>query len=97
MQKLKFHCQLTTDHCLLTIPEIRNPNSEISFVPRQLLPDIDLRTCTLCGDCLVVCPTECLSVAREVEIVLAPQTCINCAVCEAVCPVTAITMRTQDW
>jgi len=66
-------------------------------LPRQLLPDIDSRACTLCGDCVVVCPTECLSISREVEIVLVPQTCINCSVCEAICPVSAITMRTRDW
>jgi MinD superfamily P-loop ATPase len=66
-------------------------------MPRQQLPDIDPRTCTLCGDCVSVCPTECLSVARAVEIVLVPQTCINCGVCEAICPVAAIAMRTRDW
>ena len=66
-------------------------------MPRQLLPDIDSRTCTLCGDCVAVCPTECLSVARGTEIVLVPQTCINCSVCEAICPVDAIAMRLQDW
>lgn len=66
-------------------------------MPRQLLPDIDLRSCTLCGDCVVVCPTECLSVARGIEIVLVPQSCINCSVCEEICPVDAITMRTRDW
>ena len=66
-------------------------------MPRQQLPDIDARLCTLCGDCVAVCPTECLSVARGLEVVLVPQTCINCGVCEAVCPVDAITMHIRDW
>ncbi|MBI3860943.1 MAG: 4Fe-4S binding protein [Planctomycetia bacterium] len=73
------------------------PDPKSRFVSRQLLPDVDSRLCTLCGDCVDVCPTECLSIARDCEVVLVPQACINCAVCEAVCPATAITMRTQDW
>jgi MinD superfamily P-loop ATPase len=77
--------------------EIRNPNSEIPFVPRQNLPDVDPRLCTVCGDCVTVCPTECLAIAREIEVVLAPQSCISCEVCEAVCPVAAIAMRIRDW
>ena len=66
-------------------------------MPRQPLPDIDSRLCTLCGDCVDVCPTECLEIARGIEVVLAPQACIQCEVCAAVCPVAAITMRTRDW
>jgi formate hydrogenlyase subunit 6/NADH:ubiquinone oxidoreductase subunit I len=66
-------------------------------MPRAELPDIDSRLCTLCGDCVDVCPTECLAIAREIEVVLSPQTCINCTVCAAICPVAAITMRSRDW
>ena len=66
-------------------------------MPRQELPDIDSRLCTVCGDCAYVCPTDCLLIARSIEVVLVPQSCINCGVCEAVCLVTAIAMRTRDW
>lgn len=66
-------------------------------MPRQQLPDIDSRLCTLCGDCVEVCPTECLSIARGIEVVLVPQSCISCEICAAACPVQAITMRVQDW
>jgi 2-oxoglutarate ferredoxin oxidoreductase subunit delta len=66
-------------------------------MPRQELPDIDSRLCTVCGDCVAVCPTECLSIARGIEVVLVPQSCINCGICAVVCPVQAITMRVQDW
>jgi formate hydrogenlyase subunit 6/NADH:ubiquinone oxidoreductase subunit I len=65
-------------------------------VPRQELPDIDSRLCTLCGDCVDICPTDCLSVA-DLEVVLVPQSCIHCGVCEAVCPVAAIAMQPRDW
>lgn len=70
-------------------------NAEI--MSRQNLPDIDSRLCTLCRDCVSVCPTECLSIARGVEVVLAPHSCINCEVCEAVCPADAIVMRDREW
>ncbi|MGE5192607.1 MAG: ATP-binding protein [Deltaproteobacteria bacterium] len=66
-------------------------------MPRHELPDIDSRLCTLCGDCIDVCPTACLSIARNVEVVLTPQSCINCGVCEAICPAAAIAMRPRDW
>ena len=66
-------------------------------MPRQELPDIDARRCTLCGDCIVVCPADCLSIARDVEVVLAPHACLNCGICEAICPADAIAMRTRDW
>ncbi|HEY3964902.1 MAG TPA: 4Fe-4S binding protein [Planctomycetaceae bacterium] len=66
-------------------------------MPRQLLPQIDSRLCTVCGDCVRICPTGCLSIAREREVVLVPQACINCAVCEAVCPANAIAMQLHEW
>ncbi|MGQ0633857.1 MAG: 4Fe-4S binding protein [Planctomycetaceae bacterium] len=66
-------------------------------MPRASLPDIDERRCTLCGDCVLVCPTECLFVVRQVDLVVAPQDCISCGVCEVVCPVEAIAMRPQEW
>jgi formate hydrogenlyase subunit 6/NADH:ubiquinone oxidoreductase subunit I len=66
-------------------------------MPRTELPDIDSRLCTICGDCVNVCPTDCLTIVREIEVVLYPQTCINCTVCAAICPAAAITMRSRDW
>ena len=60
-------------------------------------PDIDSRLCTLCGDCILVCPTDCLAIARQIEVVLAPQKCINCALCAEICPVDAIAMRERRW
>ncbi|MFN0053387.1 MAG: ATP-binding protein [Planctomycetales bacterium] len=66
-------------------------------MPRQELPQIDSRRCTLCGDCVAVCPTSCLEVARGMELVVFPRDCISCAVCEAICPVQAIAMGMQAW
>jgi len=66
-------------------------------MPRQELPDIDSRLCTLCGDCIDVCPTDCLLIRGQIEVVLLPQSCIQCGVCAAICPVGAILMRERAW
>jgi MinD superfamily P-loop ATPase len=66
-------------------------------MPRQELPQIDARLCTLCGDCLRVCPTDCLKLVRETEIVVVPVACISCAICETVCPTRAIAIEARDW
>ena len=66
-------------------------------MPRQELPDIDSRLCTLCSDCIEVCPTDCLLISGRMEVVLLPQSCIQCGVCAAICPVGAIAMRERPW
>lgn len=65
------------------------------------LPIIDSAVCTGCGDCVIACPTDALTLAvgatagsgfmPRVE----PDLCGYCAVCEAVCPTEAIAMPYQ--
>lgn len=66
-------------------------------MPRSELPDIDSRRCTLCGDCVGVCPTDALTIHRQLEVLLTPQACIQCGVCAAICPVGAIELQGRDW
>lgn len=54
------------------------------------LPIIDPETCTGCGDCLEVCPTEALALENDVAIVARPEACNYTAYCEPICPVDAI-------
>ena len=66
-------------------------------MPRRQLPEIDERTCTRCGDCVAICPTECLSIDPLRGVLVAPAECISCEVCQVICPVGAIAMTVQDW
>lgn len=59
------------------------------------LPIIDAETCTGCGDCIEVCPTEALALQNNVAIVARPEACNYSAYCEPICPVDAIALPYQ--
>lgn len=59
------------------------------------LPIIDPDTCTGCGDCVEVCPTEALALQDGVAVVAEPEACNYCAYCEPICPVYAIDIPYQ--
>jgi len=60
-------------------------------LPREF-PDVKASTCTACGDCLRICPTQCLELIRRIAWLPRPMDCVSCAACVWVCPVDAITM-----
>ena len=57
------------------------------------LPAVDERRCTGCGDCVVVCPTDCLAMASLLPWLPRPAECVSCGLCELVCPAEAIAMQ----
>lgn len=61
----------------------------------EWLPIIDAETCTGCGDCVEICPTEALAMQGDVAIVARPDACNYCAYCEPICPVYAIELPYQ--
>lgn len=63
---------------------------------KRELPRFDERLCNSCGDCLRVCPTDCLQFVGRVPAVTHPGACISCAVCQLACPTNAITMQAAD-
>lgn len=56
------------------------------------LPVVDTVRCTGCGDCVAVCPAECLALAGRLPWLPRPLDCLSCTVCELVCPTQAIRM-----
>ncbi|TMQ35430.1 MAG: ferredoxin [Planctomycetota bacterium] len=54
---------------------------------------LDETRCTGCGECVPVCPAECLEMDGATPWLPRPVDCISCSLCAVVCPVDAITMR----
>ncbi len=54
------------------------------------LPLLDAARCTGCGDCVAVCPTDCLEMAGPVPWLPRPGHCVSCALCALVCPADAL-------
>jgi formate hydrogenlyase subunit 6/NADH:ubiquinone oxidoreductase subunit I len=54
------------------------------------LPVLDVTRCTGCGDCVAVCPTECLAMAASLPWLPRPADCVSCALCALVCPTEAV-------
>jgi NAD-dependent dihydropyrimidine dehydrogenase PreA subunit len=63
--------------------------------PRRIdreLPVLDESRCTGCGDCVTVCPTQCLEMSGPVPWLPRPRDCIRCELCVRVCPADALRM-----
>ena len=54
------------------------------------LPVVDPKSCTGCGDCAAICPTECLAMEHGLPWVPRPRDCVACAACGLICPANAI-------
>lgn len=48
-------------------------------------PIIDEKKCTVCGECVEVCPVDILETKNKKTIVAKPDDCIGCRACEAAC------------
>jgi MinD superfamily P-loop ATPase len=57
------------------------------------LPVVDLARCTGCGDCVAVCPTDCLAMAAAWPWLPHPLDCVSCSACELVCAPGAIRLH----
>jgi MinD superfamily P-loop ATPase len=56
------------------------------------LPLLDEARCTGCGDCVSLCPADCLEMLAAIPWLPRPADCICCTLCELICPVDAIRM-----
>lgn len=55
-----------------------------------ILPKIDLRKCTFCGNCISACEHNVLELGDHQPEIVNPENCTYCAECEAQCPESAI-------
>jgi MinD superfamily P-loop ATPase len=61
---------------------------------RLELPSLDETRCTGCGDCVALCPVDCLEMDGPLPWLPRPGHCVSCMVCALICPAQAITMAT---
>ncbi len=54
------------------------------------MPHTIVETCTGCGACLKVCPTEAISGEKNILHIIDPHLCIDCHVCGWTCPYPSI-------
>ena len=59
------------------------------------LPLLDETRCTGCGDCVAICPTECLAMAGALPWLPRPGDCISCGLCVRVCPADALALEEE--
>lgn len=59
-------------------------------VVQECYPVMNRSICTGCGDCLPVCPTQCLVLVQNIPVLTTAQACIQCTVCQIVCLPNAV-------
>lgn len=60
------------------------------------LPHLDDSRCIGCGDCVAVCPTDCLEMVGPLPWLARPRHCISCTACVLVCPAEALRMAEPE-
>jgi len=55
---------------------------------------VDGKVCTLCGECVDVCPTSAITMG-DIGLVYNEEDCINCGVCVATCPEGVIIQKEE--
>ena len=56
----------------------------------QSLPIINKQKCTLCGQCVDICPEGVLELEEDTLVIANPQNCTYCTTCEETCPEGAV-------
>lgn len=89
---------LAAENPLFLDCDVEEPNAALFLNPRideqrqvgQMIPKVDLETCTACGRCAEVCQFNAIAVVGE-NVLVFPELCHACGSCMLNCPVEAIT------
>lgn len=57
-----------------------------------VVPEINLKRCTLCGTCVERCPAGAVEMGPAGPFIARPWDCTYCALCEEICPEGAISL-----
>ena len=83
--------------------DVEEPNGHIFLKPEitnsepvgNLIPEVDEKTCTHCGQCGEICQYSAIVCIGE-KVLVYPELCHGCAGCWLVCPVGAITAKSRQ-
>jgi MinD superfamily P-loop ATPase len=83
--------------------DVEEPNAHIFLKPRiekkrpvsLLIPEIDRRKCTFCGECAKVCAYNAIVVLKK-EVLTFPKLCHGCGGCSLLCPEHAISEKERS-
>jgi MinD superfamily P-loop ATPase len=83
--------------------DVEEPNAHIFLKPRiekkrpvsLLIPEIDRRKCTFCGECAKVCAYNAIVVLKK-EVLTFPELCHGCGGCSLLCPEHAISEKERS-
>ncbi len=59
-------------------------------------PQLDETRCTGCGDCVTLCPVDCLEMQGAYPWLPRPRDCISCSLCALACPAEALHMAPPE-
>lgn len=60
------------------------------------LPVLNETSCIGCGDCVELCPVDCLELLGDLPWLARPCACVSCGLCVSVCPVNALQLAPPD-
>ncbi|MGD8998150.1 MAG: 4Fe-4S binding protein, partial [Anaerolineae bacterium] len=76
-------CQWFRDEEGNRVPDTCDPSPYVERTDRE--------ACSLCGECVLVCPTGARVIGAD-ALSVDSGTCYGCSVCEHICPEQAVTM-----